>query len=106
MIADGSESRGFEPSDSGIEDTRPPRTGGLDPVAAVAIVTGVAGIFVLQLLLVVVTMILAAVAGQRARTGPWDVGYAYTAFGIGAVDGVLLLVGLLAGGEAPTPIGQ
>jgi hypothetical protein len=55
-----------------------------------------------------VTMLLAAVAGQRARTGPWDVGYAYAAFAVGAVgavDGILLLIGLVSSGTAPNPIG-
>ncbi|MGN6607410.1 MAG: hypothetical protein ACTHMS_10440 [Jatrophihabitans sp.] len=98
MIPDGSESSQAEP--------KPARSGGLDPVAALAVATGVAGIFVLQLLLVVVTMLLSSIAAQRARGGRYDLGYAYLAFGVGAVDGVLLLIGLLAGGEAPTPLNQ
>ena len=57
------------------------------------------------IVLVPVTMLLAAVAGQRARTGPWDVGYAYAAFAVGAVDGILLLIGLVSSGTAPNPIG-
>ena len=77
---------------------------GLDPVAALALLCGVAGIFVLQLVLVPLTMLLAAIAGRRSRDGHGDIGYAYTAFGVGAVDGILLLFTLIAHGHAPPPI--
>jgi hypothetical protein len=77
---------------------------GLDPVAALALLCGVAGIFLLQLVMVPVTMVLAAVAGNRARGGHGDIGYAYTAFAIGAVDGILVVVSLVLHGTAPTPL--
>jgi hypothetical protein len=49
-------------------------------------------------------MVLAAYAGIRARSGHGDIGYAYTAFAVGAVDGLLLLVSLVFNGSTPTPI--
>ena len=93
----------------GSESARPPEVdggAGLDPVAGLAIGCGVLGIFVAQLLLVPVTMVLAAVAGRRSRDGHGEIGYAYTAFAIGAVDGVLLLVLLISKGHAPGLIPQ
>jgi hypothetical protein len=80
------------------------RSGGLDPLAALSLLCGVAGIFVWQLVLVPATMVLAAYAGIRARSGHGDIGYAYTAFAVGAVDGLLLLVSLVFNGSTPTPI--
>jgi hypothetical protein len=80
------------------------RSAGLDPVAALALLCGVAGIFLIQIVLVPVTLLLAAVAGGRARSGHGDIGYAYTAFGIGAVDGILLLLSLVLHGAAPPPV--
>ena len=79
---------------------------GFDPVAGLAIGLGVLGIFFAQLLLVPLTMVFAAVAGRRSRDGHGDIGYAYTAFAVGAVDGVLLLVSLVAKGHAPGLIPQ
>jgi hypothetical protein len=88
-------------------DSPPPTvdgSAGLDPVAAVAILCGIAGIFVAQLVLVPLTLVLAAVAGGRARSGHGDISWAYTAFGIGAVDGILLLVSLVLNGSAPPKV--
>jgi len=96
MTTDGSES---SPPDV---DNGP----GFDPVAGLAIGAGVLGIFVAQLLLVPVTMVLAAIAGRRSRDGHGEIGYAYTAFAVGAVDGVLLLISLVAKGHAPGLIPQ
>ena len=79
---------------------------GIDPVAGVAIACGVLGIFIAQLVLVPLTMILAAVAGRRSREGHGEIGYAYTAFGVGAVDGILLLFSLVTHGHAPPLLPQ
>jgi hypothetical protein len=97
--------RGDLPARPGSEPRpEPDGSAGLDPLAALALLCGVAGIFVWQLVLVPVTMVLAAYAGIRARSGHGDIGYAYTAFAVGAVDGILLLVSLLFHGTAPQPI--
>jgi hypothetical protein len=79
---------------------------GLDPVALLAILCGIAGIFVIQLVLVPLTLVLAAAAGGRARRGLGHLSWAYLAYGIGTVDGFLLIIGLLLHGSAPPRINQ
>lgn len=76
----------------------------IDPVALLALLCGVAGIFVARLYLVPLTLLLAAIAGGRARFGHGDIGWAFLAFGVGAVDGLLLLTSLVFSGSAPPKV--
>jgi hypothetical protein len=88
-------------------DTPPPTADdsvNIDPIAVLAILCGIAGIFVAKLVLVPLTLLLAAIAGGRARFGRGDIGWAYVAFGIGAVDGMLLLFSLVFNGSAPPKV--
>src|SRR5580765_1736422 len=92
-----------DPSTEDVDEPRPDAAP-IDPVALLAILCGVAAIFVMQLVLSVLTLTLAALAGSRAKRGHGDISWAYLAFGIGAVDGILVVVSLALNGSAPPKI--
>lgn len=63
-----------------------------DPLGVVAIVSGCVGLLVLGLVLTLVTAMLAAVAGQKAREDGRSAENAYIAFGLAALDGIVWIV--------------
>ena len=63
-----------------------------DPLGAAAIVIGCVGIVVAGIALAIVTAVLAAVAGGRARDEGRSLENAYLGFALAAVDGVVWLV--------------
>ncbi len=63
-----------------------------DPLGVVAIVVGCIGLLVLGLVLTLVTAMLAAIAGQKAREERRSPENAYIAFGLAALDGVVWIV--------------
>jgi hypothetical protein len=63
-----------------------------DPLGMTAIVVGCIGLLVLGLVLTLVTAMLAAVAGQKAREDGRSPENAYIAFGLAALDGVVWIV--------------
>jgi hypothetical protein len=63
-----------------------------DPLGVFAIVVGCVGLLVLGILLTLVTAMLAAIAGQKAREERRSPENAYIAFGLAALDGVVWIV--------------
>jgi hypothetical protein len=77
-----------DPATSAERPRRPPT----DPVAAAAVVSGLLGIVVFGLLLVLVTAFLGAWAGQRARDAGRSLENAYLVLGLAVLDGAVWLV--------------
>lgn len=69
-----------------------PAEHGGDPLGVAAIVVGCIGILVAGIGLAIVTAVLAAIAGSRARAAGRSLDNAYIAFALAAVDGVVWLV--------------
>ena len=63
-----------------------------DPLGVFAIVVGCIGLLVLGIVLTLVTAMLAAIAGQKAREDNRSAENAYIAFGLAALDGIVWIV--------------
>lgn len=63
-----------------------------DPVGVAAIVTGCIGLVAFGIVLALVTAVLAAVAGQRARQARRSPENAYLGLGLAALDGIVWIV--------------
>jgi hypothetical protein len=63
-----------------------------DPLGIAAIVVGCVGLVAFGIVLAIVTAVLAAVAGQRARAARRSLDNAYIGFGLAALDGVVWIV--------------
>jgi hypothetical protein len=79
----------YVPSYSAYGDPDRPEPEGQDPVGIAAVVCGYVGVVLFGLLLAVLTAILGAWAGQRARDAGRNLQQAYLALLFAAVDGVV-----------------
>jgi hypothetical protein len=63
-----------------------------DPVGVAAIVSGCIGLVAFGIVLALVTAVLAAIAGQRAREARRSAENAYIGLGLAALDGIVWIV--------------
>lgn len=64
----------------------------VDPVGAAAVATGLLGIVVAGIVLAILTGVLAAIAGGRAREQRRSFDLAWAGFGLAILDGVVWIV--------------